>query len=164
MPSSNFISFADTSLTPVDCLLYGRRIPLLQPEAVRQPPVWTLGDVIRKARQLRGWTQEQLATEADVNPISVVRLERTPERAERSTIESVARALDFPLSMLYRYVEHSTLFAELTEVQQSHVIDLERRLAEKNRAPGQKANAPRLNDRQATTDESAQRARVQRRK
>ena len=153
------------NITPMGSLLYGSGIPLLQHRSeMKTAPIWSLGDVIRKARHQRRWTQETLAEKAAVNVVSVVRLERTSDRAERSTIERVARALDFPLSQLYRYVEHSMLFAELTEGQQTHVIEMERRLAEKNRAADRKRDSERPVDQAVVTVESVPRARARQRR
>jgi transcriptional regulator with XRE-family HTH domain len=90
--------------------------------------IWTLGDVVRKVRLSRGWKQKDLARAAGLNVSVVNRLEKTPDKSERATIESVAKALKIPLSQLYVYVEQATLFSELTEGEQMRVLNYERQL------------------------------------
>jgi transcriptional regulator with XRE-family HTH domain len=54
--------------------------------------LFTLGDVIEKLRDERGWTGLRLAREAGVNKATIVKLENEPLTAKQETIEKVAAA------------------------------------------------------------------------
>jgi len=121
---------------------------------VLDAPKWTLGDVVRKLRLAKEWTQEQLATKAGVNTISVVRLERESEKSERQTIERVARALDVAVADLYAYVDELSLSAGLSEGERRTVMLFQRRLIEKRQQASGDAPLPALpRDRQAPVHE-----------
>lgn len=140
----------------MESLLYGSSAGGLQRPHVMISPPWTLGDVIRKLRQAKGWTQEELATRAEINEISVVRLERESERSERTTIERVARALDVSVADLYAFMEEITLLAELSAGERRHLGDYMRRLVEKRRAANRPQDVPQPADLPRTERESVE--------
>lgn len=124
---------------------------------------WSLGDIVRKLREQRGWTQPALGVKAGgMNKSVIVRLEAESHKSERGTIERVAQALDVSPTDLYRYEEHLKLFSELTAIQQTHVIDLERRLADKNRTAGPQSVAQLPADLADEDGESVTRAKARR--
>jgi transcriptional regulator with XRE-family HTH domain len=100
-----------------------------------QAPRWTLGDVVRKARQEKRWTQKALAQRAQVNTISVVRLERASDRADRRTIERVAQALDATVAELYAITEETALLAALTSEERRHLMEYAKRVLAKHQPP-----------------------------
>lgn len=103
---------------------------------------WTLGDVVRKLRADRGWTQQELGGRADLHQTAVNRLERNSDKSERSTIERAARALDVSVADLYAYAEELSLAAELTEVERRNVQAYQRRLIAKRQPVSNPEPAP----------------------
>lgn len=93
--------------------------------------VWTLGDVVRKLRGDRRWTQAGLGERAGVHSTVIVRLERESAKSERGTIERVARALEVSVADLYAYAEEISLAAELSESERRSVMAYQRRLIAK---------------------------------
>lgn len=93
--------------------------------------VWTLGDVIRKLRDERGWTQSDLAERAGLDKSAIVRLEKQSDRSERNTIERAARALNVSAADLYALAEEISLSAELSDAERRAVMLFQRRLIEK---------------------------------
>lgn len=89
-------------------------------------PRWTIGDVVRKLRTDRGWTQREFAKLAGMAMTAANRLEQTSDLSDQRTIRRAAQALGVPVSLLYRYAEFTTMFAELTEAQQNRVMELMR--------------------------------------
>jgi transcriptional regulator with XRE-family HTH domain len=94
---------------------------------------WTVGDVVRKLRGDRGLTQRQFAETAGIAVTSVNRLEQESDLSDQRTIKRAADALQVPVSLLYRYAEFTSLFAELNEPQQGLVLELMRDYAGRNR-------------------------------
>lgn len=84
---------------------------------------WTIGDVVRKLRADRGWTQRDFATKAGMAVTAANRLEQSSDLSDQRTIQRAARALDVPVSLLYRYAEFMSVFAELNEAQQGRVLE-----------------------------------------
>lgn len=94
--------------------------------------VWTLGDVLRKLREDKGWTQEQLGVRAGgLHKTAIVRLEKGGTRSEQGTVERVARALVVTVSDLHLFVEAASLSAELSPGERLAVMNFQRRLLEK---------------------------------
>lgn len=123
---------------------------------------WTVGDVVRKLRSDRGLTQRQFAKKAGMAVTSANRLEQESDLSDQRTIRRAADALDVPVSLLYRYAEFTSLFAELNESQQGRVLELMREYAlmnaDRNLQPGAAPTAG-----ETETDlESAARARARR--
>ena len=57
-----------------------------------------LGDRIREARASRGWKQRELASEVEVEPITVSRWERGATTPDLDVLQLVAQATGKPLS------------------------------------------------------------------
>jgi transcriptional regulator with XRE-family HTH domain len=64
--------------------------------SMAQPP--GLGDRIREARASKGWKQRELASEVEVEPITVSRWERGATTPDLDVIRLVAEATGKPLS------------------------------------------------------------------
>ena len=62
--------------------------------------VKALGTEVRKRRESKGWSQEQLAEYADLNRSYVGEIERGQVIASVVTLEKLAKALDLPLASL----------------------------------------------------------------
>lgn len=64
------------------------------------PEVWHIGDVIRKLRLERGWTQEQLAERADVQQQTIRKIEEgiTTNPKEKPTLENMAKVFEVTVS------------------------------------------------------------------
>jgi transcriptional regulator with XRE-family HTH domain len=65
---------------------------------------WHVGDVVRKLRQGKSWTQKQLAKAAKVHHNTVVRLEDGDEGVQSRTLKVIAEALGATLRDLYSAV------------------------------------------------------------
>lgn len=124
---------------------------------------WTLGDFVRKLREERGWTQQDLANKAGVHKTAIVRLERQSDKSERVTVEKAAQALKVSALDLYAHAEHARVFSELDEVQRARIAAVARQYAERNAAA---ANRPPSEEsataNQRAIAESATRAKIRR--
>lgn len=71
----------------------------IQPHAA-QVPVWTVGDRIRKAREINGWTQEELATASGLSRGTISTYEvgtavsGRPVRYKRYALDAIAKAAE----------------------------------------------------------------------
>jgi len=65
---------------------------------------WTMGDRIRKAREVRGWKQADLAVQLRVSRTTIVTWERDQHRPRRREIDDMAMV--FGLSAAW--LEHGT--------------------------------------------------------
>jgi XRE family transcriptional regulator, regulator of sulfur utilization len=59
-----------------------------------------IGPRIAKARELRGWSQEELARRASVHRVSLANVERGARQPTLATLERLAKALGVPLVKL----------------------------------------------------------------
>jgi transcriptional regulator with XRE-family HTH domain len=66
------------------------------------PAVKRLGANVRRARQERGWTQEDLAAAADMAPVQISRIERGVREIRLTTLTRLLRALGIPADELLR--------------------------------------------------------------
>jgi transcriptional regulator with XRE-family HTH domain len=73
--------------------------------ATQTPPDARLAAVLRRVREERDWTQEQVAHEADLVLTTVSRLELSQMNPAWTTVCAIAEALDLPLDELGRLVE-----------------------------------------------------------
>lgn len=124
---------------------------------------WTIGDVVRKLRADRGWTQRQFAEKAGMAVTAANRLEQSSDLSDQRTIRRAADALEVPVSLLYRYAEFTSLFAELNESQQGRVLELMREFALMNVDRSLQPGAAPAAGESETDGESAERARARRR-
>lgn len=76
---------------------------------------WTLGDVVAKLREKRGWQRDDLAREARVSYATITRLETGSEMKEAS-IRAVAAALNVTLAELYALVPLPPTADELVRI------------------------------------------------
>ena len=60
-----------------------------------------IGERIRYYRKLRGWSQETLALQAELNPAFLGHLERGLKSPTVKTLEKIAAALDISMSELF---------------------------------------------------------------
>ena len=60
-----------------------------------------IGDRIRYFRKLKGWSQETLALQADMNPAFLGHLERGLKSPTVKTLEKIAAALDISMAELF---------------------------------------------------------------
>ena len=60
-----------------------------------------VGERIRYFRNLRGWSQETLALQAEINPAFLGHLERGLKSPTIKTLEKIVRALDISLAELF---------------------------------------------------------------
>lgn len=82
-----------------------------------------IGSRIRYFRKLKGWSQETLALQADMNPAFLGHLERGLKSPTVKTLEKIASALDISLSELVSEPqsisdEKEALLAELQDLLQ----------------------------------------------
>jgi len=61
-----------------------------------------IGKVIRERRELRGWTQEQLAHESGLPQSYISNLERGARRGSIEAFQAIARALHIPLAEIFQ--------------------------------------------------------------
>jgi transcriptional regulator with XRE-family HTH domain len=64
-----------------------------------------IGGAIRGLREERGWSQERLAAEAELNRSYVGGLERGERNPTVATLDRVARALEVPLAEVVAMAE-----------------------------------------------------------
>lgn len=76
---------------------------------MRKSVLWTVGDVVRKLREDRGWTQQQLATKAGVGRPAVVKVEQDDLGQRRGNLVKVAKALGYSEPELYAMVPRRTV-------------------------------------------------------
>lgn len=67
-----------------------------------------VGERIRYFRKLRGWSQEALALQADINPAFLGHLERGLKSPTVKTLEKIVTALDISLAELFADPERVT--------------------------------------------------------
>lgn len=60
-----------------------------------------IGERIRYFRKLRGWSQEALALQAEINPAFLGHLERGLKSPTVKTLEKIAAALDISMAELF---------------------------------------------------------------
>jgi transcriptional regulator with XRE-family HTH domain len=70
----------------------------------RLPEAIAFGEGVRKRREGRGWTLEQLAEAAGLNPLQVGHIERGASDVKLSTIVKLAHALGTTASELLRSI------------------------------------------------------------
>lgn len=104
--------------------------------------VWTLGDVVRKLRADRGWTQQELGDRADLHQTAINRLERNSEKSERATIERAAHALGVSVTDLYAYADELSLAASLSDMERRAVMRYQRQLLAKRQTSSPPVPAP----------------------
>ena len=80
-------------------------------KTTRVPIQWTIGDVVRKLRDQKGWKQADLAREAGLDVTVVSRLEKRSELSEQRTIYRVAKALGVSVADLHAYAEPVSMTA-----------------------------------------------------
>lgn len=73
------------------------------------PPDPALGKAIKKLREARGLTQEELATRAGTTVGTVSRMEASKSAPAWATVMHITRALDVSLAELARAVEKARL-------------------------------------------------------
>lgn len=65
---------------------------------------WTVGDVVRRLREQRGWSQSELAERAGVHKNSVGRIENHDGDPKEGTLRAIAGAFELELDRLYGMV------------------------------------------------------------
>ena len=65
---------------------------------------WGVGDVVRKLRERRGWSQETLAAEAEVGLSTVKRIESGTASFRNTKLEAIAEALQTTVKELHAHV------------------------------------------------------------
>lgn len=78
---------------------------ILMPERIE----FHLGDVIRKLRNGKAMTVEELAEKAGVNKMTISAIERGASNYKRDTIEKIGTALDCPAEDLYVFALHQSM-------------------------------------------------------
>lgn len=76
---------------------------------MRKPVQWHVGDVVRKLREERGWTQKKLAEKAGIGRQAVVKVEADDAGQRKGNLAKVARALGSSEPELYAMVPRRTV-------------------------------------------------------
>lgn len=115
---------------------------LLQHTAVPSLPEieWTLADVFRKLREMRGLRQGQLAAKAKVNRTTVNELETGKVQPDQRTQEKLATALGVSLRRVYADRDAANLLAGLSEVDRQEVLGFVETLRAPTREPTERAS------------------------
>ena len=79
----------------------------------------TLAQQIRSARELRGWTQEQLAVRADVSRSTIQNLENGRRSPQRGSLGRIAAALGISVEALKRAGEEQVDAQEIRDALQA---------------------------------------------
>lgn len=87
-----------------------------------------IGSRIRYFRKLKGWSQETLALQADMNPAFLGHLERGLKSPTVKTLEKIASALDISMAELFAVPqpvsdEKDALLAKLHDLLQGLSVD-----------------------------------------
>ena len=88
-----------------------------------------VGERIRYFRQLRGWSQETLALQAEINPAFLGHLERGLKSPTIKTLEKIVAALNISLAELFAEPQPTT---EAKEQILSQIQDQIKDLSEEN--------------------------------
>lgn len=81
-----------------------------------------IGSQIRYFRNLKNWSQENLALRAGLNPAFLGHIERGLKQPTVTTLDKIAKALDMPLYQLFQESEHSD--GEYPEALQAILFEL----------------------------------------
>ena len=92
-----------------------------------------LGNRIREARASKGWKQRELASEVEVEPITVSRWERGATTPDLDVLRLVADATEKPLSYFVGGADDAATTSGRDEVAQRLEFAAERLLAEAER-------------------------------
>ncbi len=112
----------------------------------------TLGQRIREARLRAGWSQNELASRADVKQPTLARIE-SGQRLDPSirTVAAIASALDASIESLLggrapgsSYAQSSQVAFDAIEELTRHVAEVESRLSRRIGALEEQANRPNL--------------------
>jgi transcriptional regulator with XRE-family HTH domain len=76
---------------------------------MRKSVQWHVGDVVRKLREERGWTQEELAEKAGIGRQAVVKVEHDNAGQRKGNLAKVAKALGSSEPELYGMVPRRTV-------------------------------------------------------
>jgi len=76
---------------------------------MRKPIEWHVGDVVRKLREERGWTQQQLATKAGIGRPAVMKVEQDSPNQRQNNLARVGKALGYSEPELYALVPRRTV-------------------------------------------------------
>lgn len=76
---------------------------------MRKSLQWHVGDVVRKLREERGWTQDELATKAGIGRQAVVKVEHDNAGQRKGNLAKVAKALGSSEPELYGMVPRRTV-------------------------------------------------------
>lgn len=108
--------------------------------------IWTTGDVVRKLRVGRRWSQKRLAEKAGLNRTTINQFERGKVSSDRDTEQRIYRALNIAISDVYRYVEWLNVLRGLDEPDQGTALRYAQRLASPASAqsPPGVADPPRI--------------------
>lgn len=68
---------------------------------------WSLGDVIRRYRKLRGLTQEQVGRAAGLDKSAVSKAEGSGAKSDLRTLEKLAKGLGVPMTAFYERLEEA---------------------------------------------------------
>jgi ribosome-binding protein aMBF1 (putative translation factor) len=66
---------------------------------------WTLGDVVRKLREQKGWGQKELFDASNVPIVTISRLEQSSVESKPGTLQKLAGALGYRVSEIYAELE-----------------------------------------------------------
>jgi ribosome-binding protein aMBF1 (putative translation factor) len=69
-----------------------------------EPLTWHVGDVVKKLREKKGWSQTELAKEARVHKNTVARIEDGSEGAKSNTLKKIDLSVADETIGLYRAV------------------------------------------------------------
>lgn len=68
---------------------------------------WSLGDVIRRYRKLRGLTQEQVGRAVGLDKSAVSKAEGSGAKSDLRTLEKLAKGLGVPMTAFYERLEEA---------------------------------------------------------
>jgi transcriptional regulator with XRE-family HTH domain len=95
---------------------------------------WHVGDVVRKLREDREWSQSQLAKRAGIGRQAVAKVEKNDGGQRRGNLERVAKALGFIEPELYAMVPRRTVIEPRDTGAPEHKKESSDEIAVKKRA------------------------------
>jgi transcriptional regulator with XRE-family HTH domain len=83
-----------------------------------------LGDKIKKIRDLKGLTQEDIASKLNISSQAYSKIERNETKIDDKRLEQIANALDVPAESIQKFDESNFFISNLKECENSQSLGM----------------------------------------
>lgn len=83
-----------------------------------------LGDKIKKIRDLKGMTQEDIASKLNISSQAYSKIERNETKIDDKRLEQIANALDVPAESIQKFDESNFFISNLKECENSQSLGM----------------------------------------